>query len=487
MADKRLPIETIVLDRISSDPLRIQLYECLRRLIQKGGLPGESVLPSSRELAAHLRIGRNTVIAAYDQLAAEGYLRNRPGARSTTINFLASRAPPTARPNGLARMSARGRLMSTQPFHYDEAGQAAFHPGMPDADHFPFALLSRLIANRAKFARRGLFGSSHTAGHPAFRAAIAAYLTAARGVNCSEDQIVVTTGAIAALDLIARMFLDRGDAVWMEEPGYHVAQAAFLAAGGVLRPLNVDMDGWRLDTEPQSPVRLIYITPSCQHPLGMTMGVEQRLRLLEIAQRHSAFVVEDDYDGEYRFGSRPIPSLQGLDRFGNVIYVGTFAKILFPALRVGFMVVPPGLAPLIARALGASGQFPPLLLQAALSDFIEQGHLARHLRRMRRIYAQRRQFFLEFCEAELGERLLLSQGDAGIQIAGLLAGRHRDLDVCDDARRLGVNVSPLSVQYRHGSARHGLLLGYAACDEPTTRQGLRLLGAALRASETRKN
>ena len=485
MPDRRFPLDAIVLDRSSDDPLQRQLYKSVKALIQRSLLPGNSVLLSTRELAADLKLGRNTVIAAYDQLITEGYLRNRPGARPTTVEFPVLHAAPPFRANAFAGLSRRGRTMATQPFHYGQPRQVAFHPGMPDAAHFPFALLSRLIAKRAKFARGDLFGTYHTTGHPELRAAIATYLRTARAVNCSTEQIVVTTGAQASLDLLARLFLDPGDCVWMEEPGYYGAHSAVVAAGGVLEPLFVDRGGWRLEREPAKDPRLIYITPSCQHPLGMTMPVEQRLRVLEIARIRGAFIVEDDFDGEYRFLGQPVPSLQGYDQSGHVIYVGTFAKILFPALRLGFMVAPPGLAPKVERALSITGQFAPLLLQAALADFIEQGHMARHLRRMRRIYAQRRQMFYRLCEAELGRDIELSQNDAGIQIAGALTFQGDDSAICEEARRLGVNVSPLSMQYRHGAPVHGLLLGYAACDEPTTRKGLRLLKIAFKNARAR--
>ena len=484
MPERRFPL-ALALDRASADPLQRQLYKALKELIERRALPGASVLPSTRELAADLKLGRNTVIAAYDQLTSEGYLRNRPGARPTTVEFPAPQPAPSHQANGFERLSRRGQIMSTQPFHYGRPGQIAFHPGMPDASHFPFALFSRLIAKRAKFARSDLFGTYHTAGHPELRTAIAAYLRTARGVNCSADQIIVTTGAQASLDLLARLILDPGDCVWMEEPGYYGAHSAFVGAGGFLRPLPVDEGGWRLDSEPVETPRLIYVTPACQHPLGMTMHVEQRLHLLEIAQRRSAFIIEDDFDGEYRFVGQPVPSLQGHDRAGNVIYVGTFAKILFPALRLGFMVVPPGLATEIERALSVTGQFAPLLLQAALADFIGEGHMAQHLRRMRRIYAQRRQLFFDLCESELAREIRLMRGDAGIQIAGVLAEPGDEATICEAARRLDVNVSPLSIQYRHGAVIQGLLLGYAACDEPTTRRGLQLLKTAFQNARAR--
>jgi GntR family transcriptional regulator / MocR family aminotransferase len=460
--------------------LQRQLYQALKSLIQTRVLPGESVLPSTREMAGDLSLGRNTVIAAYDQLVTEGYLLNRPGARPKVIDLApAPTIPePTNGADDRAGFSLRGQIMASQSFHYGQPGQFAFHPGMPDAGHFPFGLLSRLIAKRAKYARDTLFGTYHLSGHPDLRVAIATYLKAARGVNCSHDQIIVTTGAQASLDLLARVLLDPGDTVWMEEPGYYGAQSALIAAGGQLTPLPVDHEGWHLESIPEKDPRLIYITPSCQHPLGMTMRVEQRVRLIELAHSRNASIIEDDFDGEYRFGGPPVPSLQGYDHFGRVIYVGTFAKILFPALRLGFMAVPSGLVQGISRALAISGQFAPLLLQAALADFIEQGHMARHLRRMRRIYAQRRQMFCRLFEQELPDEIRLLTCDAGIQIAGILTQKSSDVAVAKAAHKFGINVSPLSMQYRHGSVKQGLLLGYAACDEPTTKNGLRRLKEA---------
>lgn len=356
----------------------------------------------------------------------------------------------------------------------------AFRPGMPDAGSFPFALLSRLIAKHAKFARDNLFGMYHVAGHPALRAAIATYLKTARGVKCTPEQIVVTTGAQAAMDLLARLFLDRGDTVWTEEPGYYGAQSAFVAAGAKLASLPVDRNGWRLDNTPNADPRLIYITPSCQHPLGMTMRMEQRLRLLDIAQSLNSLIIEDDFDGEYQFVGQSVPSLQGHDRNGKVIYLGSFAKTLFPALRLGFMVVPIAFIPGMTRALSITGQFPPLLLQATLADFIDQGHMARHLRRTRRLYAQRRLLFYKLCEDQLQNEIHLLTGNSGIQITGLLSRRLDDHEVVAAAQRRGVEVSPLSMQYHHGSASQGLVLGYAACDEAMTRKGLRLLAEAIR-------
>jgi GntR family transcriptional regulator/MocR family aminotransferase len=352
---------------------------------------------------------------------------------------------------------------------------------MPDASNFPFGLWSRLLARRANFAGDSLFGTYHVSGHPELKAAIASYLSTARAVRCAPEQIVVTTGAQAALDLLARLFLDPGDTVWMEEPGYYGAQSAFVAAGAKLAPLRVEEQGWQLDPPPpERRLKLVYVTPSCQHPLGGTMRMEQRLRLLDLADTRNLWVIEDDFDGEYRFQGQPIPAMQGLDRGGRVVYVGTFAKILFPALRVGFMVLPAALATHIAHALSITGQFAPLLLQAALADFIEQGHMAQHLRRMRRIYAARRQMFRDLCAARLGDWMSISPAEAGIQMVGLLRNGIDDERVAAATSERGLHVSSLSMHYRHGATRSGLVMGYAASDEASMRRGVGVIESALR-------
>ena len=477
------PLDALVLDRTRGEPLHRQLYRALGQLIKERGLPAGSELPSTRSLATDLGVARNTVVAAYDQLITEGYLLNRAGARPIVVLLpggSAAQMQAATEPSGRA-LSRRGEIMMCQPVHHGQTGQVAFHPGMPDSGSFPFGVWSRLLARRANHAGETLFGTYDVVGHPALREAIATYLRAARGVHCAADQIVITTGAQAAFDLLARLLLDPGDSVWMEEPGYFGAQSAFTCAGANLIPLGVSIEGWQLDPPSPRP-RLIYVTPACQHPLGATMRMEQRMRLLEIAGQLNAWVIEDDFDGEYRFQGRPIPAMQGSDPSGRVIYVGTFAKTLFPALRLGFMVVPPILGPRISHALSTTGQFAPLLLQAALADFINEGLMSRHLKRMRRIYASRRQRFQELCTANLSQRLTLLPGDTGIQIVGVLAEGLDDLAVTSAAQRLGVNLAPLSKYYRHGNPRQGLVLGYAACDDGQMTRGVRTLRKAIDAS-----
>jgi GntR family transcriptional regulator/MocR family aminotransferase len=349
---------------------------------------------------------------------------------------------------------------------------------MPDAESFPFGTWSRLLARRAKVARNDLFGTYNVDGYPPLQQAIASYIKVARGVRCRPEQIVITTGAQAALDLLARVLLDAGDAAWVEEPGYYGAQAAFVAAGAQLVPLHVGEQGWRLDPPANQTPRLIYVTPACQHPLGATMRMDQRLRLIELAERMDAYVIEDDFDGEYRFLGRPVQAMQGADTSDRVIYVGTFAKLLFPALRLGFMVLPEFLLPHISSVLSITGQFAPLLLQAALADFIDEGHMSAHLKRMRKIYAARRQVFRRLAQSELSEWMTLRPTDAGIQFVGELRSGLDDVAIAAAARRRGLNVSPLSMHYRHDKPKPGLVLGYAASSEASMPAAFRSLRQA---------
>jgi GntR family transcriptional regulator/MocR family aminotransferase len=471
-------IESIVLDAAAATNLHRQLYSQLRGLIQSRALASGTALPSTRILAGNLKIGRNTVIAAYDQLALEGFVRMRKGAPPLVVDLPARSAPAVRPDGGGSHLSERGMLLGAQRYHHGEPGHLVFHPGMPDPDNFPFNTWSKLLARRAKMARKDLFGVYHIEGYPDLREALARYLTVSRGVNCAAEQIVVTNGAQSAFDLLARVLIDPGDTVWMEEPGYYGASAAFRSAGASLEPLRVGPDGWQL-APPKTVPRLIFVTPSCHHPLGVTMPMEQRLNLIRLAERWNAWIIEDDYDSEYRFQGQTIPALQGLDLSNRVVYVGTFAKILFPAMRLGFMVMPPEIGNRATAALSATGHFAPLLTQAALADFMGEGHLTRHLRRMRRLYAARRQFFIESCDEHLRNWLHLRPTGSGIQIVGYFQSGQDDQDVAARAREQGINVQPLSIHYQHGWQNSGLVMGFASSDERATRSGMQTLRQVL--------
>ncbi|PBB18528.1 PLP-dependent aminotransferase family protein [Mesorhizobium sp. WSM4313] len=476
------PLDMLAVNRSSPEHLSRQLYHGLVAVIRNRTLAPGSELPSTRALAAELGLGRNTIVAAYDQLVTEGYLANRQGARPVIVDLPEGprETPAEEPPMPLRQPSLRGQQLLSQPYHHGRPGHVAFHPGMPDAQSFPFGVWGRLVARRASHGGETLFGTYDVTGHPALKEAIAGYLYSARGVRCRPEQIVITTGAQAAFDLLARLLLDPGDTVWMEEPGYYGAKAAFTVAGARILPIAVDQErGWRLDAPTFSP-RLIYVTPACQHPLGITMRMEERLRLLDIAETTNAWVIEDDFDGEYRFQGRPVPAIQSMDRSGRVIYVGTFAKLLFPALRLGFMVLPQELAGRIVNALSTTGQFAPLLLQAALADFITEGHMSRHLKRMRRIYAQRRQLFREIVTERLRDEITLSPAEAGIQVVGYLKDGIDDIKVSQAAAKRVINVSPLSKYFQNTAPTQGLVLGYAACDAAQTRDGVERLAQAIR-------
>ncbi len=467
------PVDGIVLDREGLENLPRQLYTQLRGLIEQRVLPSGQTLPSTRDMARELKVGRNTVIAACDQLALEGYLMLRPRTPPVVMNLPSPAAPlgQAAQADG-NHLSARGEVMLAQPYHHGKPGMLAFHPGMPDPVNFPFNTWSKLLARRAKLAQHDLFGTYHVKGYPPLCEAIARYLKASRGVRCDAEQVVVTNGAQSAFDLLARLLIDEGDTAWVEEPGYYGACSAFVAAGAQLAPLGVGGAGWDLQPPAIAP-RLIFVTPSCHHPLGVTMPMEQRLNLIHMAEAWNSWIIEDDFDGEYRFQGQPIPALQGISASNRVVYVGTFAKILFPAMRLGFMVVPEPIRDSIVSGLSVTGQFAPLLTQAALADFMNEGHFTRHLRSMRRLYAERRLTFLDLADRYLGKWMRFRSSDSGIQVVGAFDDAVDDRAVAKMLFQQGINASALSIQYRHGNPRSGLVMGFAAVDREMTEKAMR--------------
>jgi GntR family transcriptional regulator/MocR family aminotransferase len=443
-------------------------------------------LPSSRELATDLGISRNTVVSAYDALLAEGYLES---ARGSGTRVAALPRPPVRtgarrRPARLPPLSARGKLITATPRDRMIPGEPGFHPGYPEIPTFPFDVWSRLVAANMRSAGDELFGYHFVAGHPRLRAALAEYLRVSRGVHCTAEQVIVVTGAQAALDLIGRNFMDPGDYFWIEDPGYTGAHNAFVSAGGRPVPLRVGLDGWDIAAPKLAP-RIVFVTPSCQWPLGLVMPMEERLKLLQIAAKHDAWIVEDDYDSEYRFRGHPVPAMQGIDASGRVIYVGTMSKTMFPSLRIGYVVVPPALVDGFERAVNNTGQYPPLPLQAALADFISRGFFAAHLRRMRRLYARRQSEFLALCRERLGRWMDVTEADTGMQLVGRFTRPLDDGAVMSAALRRGIDCLRLSVHYRYTPAEQGLLLGYAGVDHDGMRHGVERLRLAFRDIENR--
>jgi GntR family transcriptional regulator/MocR family aminotransferase len=418
----------VPIDRASTLPLRDQLYRQLRQAILDSRLAAGARLPSTRAVAQQTGLARQTVVEAFDQLIAEGYVVPRPASGTTVADTIpdqllnarsrARRAPPTNAAPG--RLSRRGfRLASVQIGAVpDYAGAPPFQTGTPALDDFPFELWAR-ISSRLLLSRPvELLAYGDPGGYRPLREALAAYLGSTRAVRCTPEQILVTAGAQQAMDLVARLLADPDDAAWIEEPGYVGARAALAAAGLRLVPLPVDGEG--LDVESGRArwpnARLAYVTPSRQYPLGVTMSLQRRRALLAWAQQEQAWILEDDYDSEYRYAGRPLASLQGLDEADRVLYLGTLSKVLFPALRLGYVVVPPPLIESFTRGRALYGRHAPGIDQAVLAEFIADGHLARHIRRMRRLYGKRQAILVDLCHRHLAGLLEVAEAEAGMQL-----------------------------------------------------------------------
>jgi GntR family transcriptional regulator/MocR family aminotransferase len=483
----------ITLDSKSQTPLYRQLYDCLRRAILTGQLTPGTRLQSSREISKELNVSRNTVVNAFEQLLAEGYLEGQVGSGTYV-----SRALPEELLNAegvLARrvtragskrlgLSERGKVIAAfaldVPREFEKV--RPFQSGVPALDAFPYDTWFKLVARHWRRPANGLLGYGEPQGHLPLRRAIASYLGVSRAVRCEAEQVIIVDGAQMAFDLTARLLLDSGDTAWMEEPGYRGARGALTAAGARLVHVPVDAEG--LDVAAGAALnpdaRLIYVTPSHQFPLGMTMSLSRRLSLLEWASRADAWVMEDDYDSEYRYEGRPLASLQGLDDDGRVIYLGTFSKVLFPSLRLGYMVVPKALVGAFVAARAIVGRHSPSVEQAILADFIEEGHLGRHIRRMRALYAERQMLLVEALRREAGDLLDIEPSEAGIQLAAWLPEGVDDREVAREAAARGLEARPLSFFYTKKISRGGLELGYAAFNKDEIRKGAVQLSAAIR-------
>ena len=458
-----------------------QLYRQLRGMIMHGVLRPGMRLPSTQALSSDLGVARNTVITAYELLETEGYIETAHGtlARIADIPSFSGVGTRRLSMKMAGNLSGRGRSLVEHDYQIGSFDRVMLQHGMPDMREFPVNIWRRLISARLKTEFGDLYGYHSFSGHRLLREAIASYINTSRGVVCGPDQVWITNGAQGAFNLLAYLFIDPGDEVLMEEPGYIGAQAAFSAAGARLQPLFVDHSGWNLNKAESFCPRLIYLTPSCQFPLGVTMRMEQRIRITEYARRKNALIIEDDFDSEYRFSSKSIPSLQGIDRYGRVIYVGSFSKTLFPSLRTGFIIFPGEDIDEISKAGFLLGKNPSLFIQAALGDFIREGHFSRHLRRMRRIYGRRRSRFIQLASDQLGKWLAPVESRAGLQTLWKLSPGMDDKHISRLAAGASLEVAPLSTHYQHGSPQQGLILGYAAMDEEITLRSLAILGSIL--------
>ena len=472
------------LDRTAAEPVYRQTLRLMQQAILTGQLPPGTKLPSSRTLAEDLGIARNTVLHVYDQLTAEGYVisttgsgtyvadtrpdaaavnaRKKPAvARADAPGDLAAEAPKPPK-RGLSDLSTRGRRL------IDQAGVSAkqwgaFMPGVPDVAEFPARTWSRLQARLWKEANPDLLTYAPGGGYRPLRRALSDYLRVARSVNCTPDQIIITTGIHQSIDLAVRLLTDVGDRAWVEEPCYWGARSVLQSSGITLVPVPVDDEGLNpSEHDLQQPPRLALVTPSHQYPLGMVMSLARRRTLLEYARQHNVWIIEDDYDSEFRYGSRPLASLQGLDDAGQVIYVGSLGKMLFPGLRIGYMIAPEHLVDTFRTGVAELYREGQLMQQAVMTDFIMDGHLTSHVRRMRALYGERRQILIDAITARFGNELPVIGDEAGLHLVLCLPDHADDRAVTAAAFDAGVIVRPLAAYYSSATpARRGLLLGYA--------------------------
>ncbi|MGL4996631.1 MAG: PLP-dependent aminotransferase family protein, partial [Deefgea sp.] len=440
--------------------LHEQLTRALRRAILAGHLPLNSRLPATRVLAKDLNVSRSTVELAFSRLEAEGYLRRQVGVGSFVAIAARSNSPSIRKT--AAGLSQRGQMIveagacrdATLPF-------AAFTAGQPDPAAFPRELWGKLTQQRWKKDGERLMRYGDSQGLPELREAIAGYLAQSRGVVCDAAQILVLTSSQQALQLIAQLLIDPNDTVWLEEPGYLGARNAMLSAGAKVIPVPVDDEGMNTDiSRDLSAPKLIYTTPSHQYPLGVTMSLPRRMALLEQAAQHNAWIIEDDYDSEFSYDQRPLPALQGLDQQGRVIYVGTFSKVLFPSLRIAYIVLPPDLMPAFVNARAAFDGHTPQLAQAVTADFMQQGHFAAHIRQMRMLYRCRRDLLVE-CLQPLASVIQPVNVNGGLQFA-VEVDHSREPQWTAAGQAQGLALRPLSQFYLGEIQKSGWLLGYAS-------------------------
>ena len=486
-------LDLLPIDAASKVPLHRQLYEAWRRAVLQGRLKSGERVPSTRELAQSLAVSRSTVTQAYEQLVAEGYLVATRGAGTFVCRELPEAVLPerplvkgACRPNAAppTRWSRWGQSVQ-QDYHTPSfgirappaAGQLNLGQWGPDLKYFPVTLWRRLLMRHLREPSPVLLDYADARGLEALRAEIAAYVVRLRAARCTPEQVLIVNGSQQALELSARLLLERGSEVAFEDPGYLGTQRTFAAYGARLRPTRIDAEGLVV-SELGRRARLVYVTPSHQFPTGVAMSLARRLELLAWARTRGTVLIEDDYDSEYRYSGPPLPCLQGLSEDVPVIYCGTFSKVMFPGLRLGFIIVPQHMLETFARAKWISDRHTALLEQAALVDFIREGHLERHVRRMRRIYARRRAVLCSALTRHFGDRVSIHGEAAGMQLLVRFSDRHMQ----QWAAKAGVllpSTAGYYLQPHRVTAHSEFLLGFSALAEPVLERAVRRIAAAV--------
>ena len=490
-----LILSTLQLDRKSKLPLFRQLYAAIKQAILSGAIPAGMQLPPSRDFCLSLFISRQTVLNAYELLLAEGYLLGSVG-KGTYVNVdlpvksTIRQTIQTRKLQGIEPSLSKRGLRFVDPagltrFHQDKT--RAFRVSMPGLDVFPFDVWMRLETRRWRHHEDRL-GYSDPAGYQPLRELLAVYLRASRGVNCSPEQIIMTSGSQQALYLLSTVLLDPEDAAWVESPGYRGAIAPLHAAQATVCHVPVDDDGLDVayGARHYPDAKLVYVTPSHQLPLGMTMSLQRRLALLAWAKAHRAWVIEDDYDSEYRYSGAPLASLQSLDQSGCVVYVGTMSKVLFPGLRLGYMVVPPALVTPLTHAKATIDKHTAIVPQMVLADFIAEGHFGRHIKRTRKVYSQRQAALLHALDTTLADEISCGASDGGLDLAVHFKKPRSEEIVVQAGLAAGLELRALSYYFsdvegeNSSTSAPGLLLGFSSISEVEIQRSCLVLGNVLR-------
>ena len=473
----------------SRKPLNQSFFEVMRGAVLAGSVKPGQKLPSSRELMTALGISRNTVLYVFNRLADEGYTTTEVGSGTFVSNTVPDPAvlkkvadltkrPVQSKPGKIVAISARAQMLVSRA-GASEIQVGAFVPGIPDVSQFPKKIWSKLLSKQWSGANSEMLGYGSSLGFPPLKRALAEYLRLARGVQCEDSQVLITQGTHQALDLCARVLADVGDDAWLEDPCYWGARSVFLAAGLNLHPIAVDKDGMCPRTDGLTRPKLIFVTPSHQYPSGIVMSLARRRLLLEITRRNQAWIIEDDYDSEFRYRGAPLPSLQGLDKHQRTIYVGSLSKVMYPGLRLGFLVLPPQLVAVFAKLQSELFRGGLLTVQAALAEFIFEGHYATHIRRMRKVYGERQSLLTDEIKRQIGEQAFIMGTDTGLHLTlGLTTAQ--DIAVSQAALRRGIVARPLSGYYdKPAKAPNGLVLGYGGVSDEEISPSIGKLAAAL--------
>ncbi len=483
MASSWTGIAMLSLDKSLGTPLFQQVYQQLREAILHGELAPGSRLPASRALARREQVARVTIMQAYEQLQAEGYIVSRRGSGTYVADDIIDLQLEAETASFIPRLSSWGKRVLA---HEAASSRNKVRPeidfgfGRSFSHIFPYDVWRRLLARYLSTDDIMLSRYGSVAGFTPLRQAVAAYLERQRGVRCSAEQVVIISGAQQALDILARLLISSGDEVLVETPGYRDAFTLFEVNGATLVPLIVDDEGFPVEDIPQlCCARLAFVTPSHQFPRGGTLPLARRLALLEWALEQPAYIIEDDYDSELRYDGRPLASLQGLDEGGHVIYLGTFSKVLFPALRLGYIVLPPSLIKPFLSAKQLVDRGAPTLTQAAVADFIDEGHFERHLRRLRKAYGARRRVLVDALNSHMRENVHYVNDPAGLHIMLSLDPSCREREIVQQAAEMGVGVYPGAPYHLEKPAPPSILLGYSGLDAGQITEGVRRLGNIL--------